>query len=89
MIRKYMVVEHFTGGGRDDVYQRLAEKGRMLPDGLFFIESWLAADGKRCFQLMETADPALFTGWMKNWQDLVTFEITQLGEKPVQPKKGE
>ncbi len=51
--------------------------GRMLPDGLRYIDSWVVDDGNldRCFQLMETDDPALFDEWLSNWRDLGDFEI--------------
>jgi hypothetical protein len=72
---RYMVVEKFREGARP-VYQRASEHGRMLPDGLHFIDSWVDADGlDRCFQLMETDDPTLFDQWMTQWADLVAFEI--------------
>jgi hypothetical protein len=67
---------------KSKVYERFDQKGRMLPEGLTYIDSWLEKDGDRCFQLMETEDPALFDRWMENWQDLVRFEIIALGEKP-------
>ncbi len=53
---RYLVVEHFTHGPRP-VYERAAERGRMLPDGLRFVDSWIVADDAmdRCFQLMESA----------------------------------
>jgi hypothetical protein len=54
----------------------------MLPDGLVYIDSWLEANGDRCFQLMETNDPALFERWMDCWKDLVRFEIVGLEDKP-------
>ena len=54
----------------------------MLPDGLFYIDSWLEKDGNRCFQLMETEDPGLFDLWTKNWKDLGSFEIIEIGDKP-------
>ena len=57
---RYMVIENFLGGVQDKVYERFAEKGRMLPAGLFFIESWLAKDGTCCYQVMETGDAGLF-----------------------------
>ena len=57
---KYMVVETFARGGKALVYERFRERGRMLPDGLRFIDSWLEKDGDRCFQLMETDSPKLF-----------------------------
>lgn len=81
-MKRYMVIEHFAPGARDKVYERFREKGRILPEGLVYIESWLEANGDRCFQVMETDQPALFDAWLKNWDDLVRFEIIELGEKP-------
>jgi hypothetical protein len=75
---KYMVIETFAPGKRDLVYERFREKGRMLPEGLFYINSWVEAKGDRCFQLMETANPELFRAWTSAWEDLVTFEIVPL-----------
>ena len=79
---RYMVIEHFKPGQLDAIYARFAEKGRMLPEGLHYLDSWLAADGLRCFQLMETADPALFDEWARAWADLADFEVVALREKP-------
>ena len=80
-MQRYMVIERFRDGP-DPVYARFAQSGRMLPDGLHYLDSWLSADGTRCFQLMETADPALFQPWFAAWEDLVEFELVPLGEKP-------
>ena len=79
---RYMVIEHFAPGAKAKVYERFREQGRMLPDGLVYIDSWLEKDGDRCFQLMETNDPSLFDRWMENWNDLVSIEVVELGEKP-------
>ena len=79
----YMVIETFIDGAADRVYRRFEEKGRMLPDGLFYVDSWLAHDGSRCFQLMQTESFGLFGQWTANWDDLVRFEIVELGSKPV------
>ena len=58
------------------IYERAAERGRMLPDGLVYIDSWIDATTlDRCFQLMETDDPALFDEWFANWSDLGTIEV--------------
>ncbi len=82
---RYMVIETFKPGCLDAIYQRLHTKGRGLPDGLHFIESWLSADGSRCFQIMETDDSANFDRWTPYWADMVEFEIVQLGDKPAMP----
>ena len=69
-----MVVERFSQGARP-VYERAAERGRMLPEGLRFVDSWVDEKLDRCFQLMETDDPALFETWTARWADLADFEI--------------
>jgi Protein of unknown function (DUF3303) len=77
-----MVIESFRAGCLNAVYERFHSKGRILPQGLHYIDSWLAIDGGRCFQLMETDDPSLFGVWKMSWQDLVEFEVVELGDKP-------
>ena len=81
-MRQYMVIESFLPGCKDKIYERFHQKGRMLPDGLVYVNSWLEKDGDRCFQLMETDDPSLFQEWLGHWKDLVAMEVVELGEKP-------
>ena len=81
-MKQYMVIERFRPGGKEKVYERFHQQGRMLPEGLIYLSSWLEKDGDRCFQLMETDDPALFQVWLDEWKDLVAMEIVELGEKP-------
>jgi uncharacterized protein DUF3303 len=81
-MKQYMVIENFAPGRKAEIYKRFHEKGRMLPDGLAYLNSWLEKDGDRCFQLMETNDPSLFKAWFENWKDLVTIEVIEIGEKP-------
>ena len=74
-----MVIETFFPGSKQKIYERFHTKGRMLPDGLMYLNSWLEQDGDRCFQLMETNAPALFQVWFENWKDLGTIEVIELG----------
>ena len=71
----FMVVERFREHGGAAVYRRFREKGRMLPDGLKYVDSWVEVNGNRCFQLMECNDVRLFEQWVARWNDLVDFEI--------------
>jgi len=71
----YMVVEHFRGEDAAPVYRRFREKGRMAPDGLQYVSSWVDERLERCWQLMDAGDPALLDEWMANWSDLVEFEV--------------
>ena len=78
----FMVIEKFRNGNARAVYSRIQERGRMLPDGLKYVDSWVEANLQRCFQLMECEDPRLFQVWVAGWQDLVDFEIV-----PIVPSK--
>ena len=71
---RYLVIERFRDGPAP-VYARVAERGRLVPAGLVFVESWVDESLDRCFQLMEADDPALFDEWTAAWEDLVEFEI--------------
>ena len=81
-MKQYMVIETFLPGCREKVYERFHQKGRMLPEGLAYVNSWLEKEGDRCFQLMETDEPSLFQVWLEEWKDLVAMEVVELGEKP-------
>jgi len=69
-----MVIESFHDSAAPEVYKRLRERGRMMPDGLKYLGSWIEPDYSRCFQMMEWDDPAVFEEWKSNWEDLVDFE---------------
>ena len=72
---QYMIVEHFRGGRPEAVYARFRERGRMAPEGLRYVSSWVTTDGARCFQVMECDDRALLDEWMAAWTDLVEVEV--------------
>jgi hypothetical protein len=71
----FMVIEHFKPAKAPEIYRRFRERGRMMPEGLVYVASWVDEGFERCFQVMETADPALFSEWTRNWNDLADFEI--------------
>ena len=74
---RYMVIEDFVRGARP-VYERAADRGRLLPPGLEYVDSWVDERLERCFQLMETDDPGLIDAWIAEWSDLVRFEVVPL-----------
>lgn len=80
---KYMVIESFKAGKKDQVYARYQEHGRMLPSGLQYLDSWLSADHTKCFQLMEATAPEVFPAWTAKWDDLVDFEIAEVIDSPT------
>jgi hypothetical protein len=69
----YMVIEQFKNAPA--IYRRFRQKGRMMPDGLHYVSSWIDHDLKVCYQLMQTDDFALFERWTRNWDDLMEFKI--------------
>ena len=71
----YMIVEHFRNGDPRPVYARFRERGRLAPDGLNYVSSWVTDDYTRCYQVMETDDPALLEQWLANWRDIVDFDV--------------
>ena len=70
-----MVVEHFKNKDAAPVYRRFRENGRMAPEGLVYLSSWVEERFERCYQLMETHDRRLLDEWLGNWSDLVDFEV--------------
>jgi hypothetical protein len=70
-----MVIERFKNRDAEAVYRRFRERGRMAPEGLSYIESWVESNFDRCFQLMECQDVRLLDQWATHWQDLVDFEF--------------
>jgi hypothetical protein len=71
----FMVIESFRNQDAKAVYRRFRDKGRMMPEGLTFVGSWVSADLARCFQLMEADDVTLLQRWVAEWSDLAEFEI--------------
>jgi hypothetical protein len=71
----FMVVEIFKNGDAAPVYERFRQRGRLAPEGLNYISSWVDDRMERCFQLMETDDRALLDEWLSRWEDIVDFDV--------------
>lgn len=71
----FMVIETFRPGRAPDVYRRFREQGRMAPEGVAYVTSWVDLEFHRCFQVMEAPNAPLLKQWTDNWDDLVDFEI--------------
>ncbi len=76
----FMVIERFRNRDALAVYRRFRERGRMMPEGLEYVASWVETNYDRCFQLMRCDDPRLFDEWAVNWRDLVDFEIVPVSD---------
>ena len=71
----YMIIERFKPGKIREVYSRFETSGRLMPEGLHYIGSWITSDLSACYQVMETTDFKNLEQWMDNWKDLVDFEV--------------
>ena len=71
----YIIIERFRDGDAVPVYRRFRNEGRLAPEGLRYVSSWVTDDFCRCFQVMECDDPKLLAQWTARWEDLVEFEV--------------
>ena len=71
----FMVIEHFRTGQVPEVYRRFRERGRLAPDDVKYVSSWVDLDFERCFQVMEAESEARLREWTRHWEDLVDFEV--------------
>ena len=71
----FMIIEHFRNGDPRPVYERFRQRGRLAPEGLRYIASWVTPDLTRCYQVMECEDRALLNRWLTAWEDIAEFEI--------------
>lgn len=71
----FMIIEHYRDKDPVPVYRRFNARGRMAPDGLRYVASWVTTDHATCYQIMEGDDPRLIDEWTANWTDLVDFEV--------------
>lgn len=74
-MKKFMVVEKFRPNCLEKNNELWNKKGRMLPEGLYYLNSWVNKEQSICFQLMETNKPELFDEWTDNWKEYTDFEI--------------
>lgn len=74
----YMIIERFKNGDPVPVYRQFRDKGRMAPDGLTYVMSWVTEDLSVCYQVMETDDPALLESWRAKWANVCDFEVVPI-----------
>lgn len=71
----YMVIEHFYPGKLKEIYQRLAEKGRLMPEGVNYVNSWIDEELNTCYQVMDCESREGLQQWMDNWEGFAAFEV--------------
>ena len=83
----FMVIERFKNRDAEPIYRRFREHGRMMPEGLKYVASWIEGNFDRCFQVMECEDPKLFEPWIAEWRDLMDFEIVPVSSSQEAAQK--
>ncbi len=71
----YLIIERFRNGDAVPVYRRFRDLGRLMPEGIEYITSWITADVSVCYQVMATENRELLDEWIANWSDIVDFEV--------------
>jgi len=71
----FMIIEHFRPGQAPAIYRRFRDRGRLMPESVRYVSSWIDFDFQRCFQVMEAEREQDLKAWTANWQDLMEFEI--------------
>ena len=71
----FMVTEHFKPGKAAEIYRRFRERGRMAPDDVKYVASWVDVEFKCCYQVMEADNESRLREWTTHWDDLTDFDI--------------
>ena len=74
----FMVIERFHPLKMKEIYKRVEERGRMLPDGVIYINSWVDEQISTCFQVMESDSENKIHQWISHWSDLIDFEVIRV-----------
>ncbi len=74
----YLIIETFKPGKVRAVYQRVEDRGRLMPEGLEYFDSWITSDLTKCYQIVRCEDRALIDEWIGRWDDLVEFEVVEV-----------
>jgi hypothetical protein len=70
-----MIIEMFHPHKVKELYKRFEEKGRQLPEGVHYINSWINEEVTTCYQVMESDTEEKINEWIKHWNDLADFKI--------------
>ena len=71
----YLIIERFYPEKVKALYQRFEAEGRLLPDGVQYLNSWIDEKIETCYQLMESDTQEKLLEWVSRWSEFATFDI--------------
>jgi len=71
----FMIIERFHPGTVKLLYERFAEKGRLMPEDVEYINSWIDKNVSTCYQVMQSDSIDKIQVWISCWDDLADFEV--------------
>ncbi len=74
-MKTYMIIERYKPNKTNEIYDRFAQYGRMIPDGVEYVDSWIEENMQKCYQLMKAESEEKLMEWIDQWKDLVDFEV--------------
>jgi hypothetical protein len=74
----FMIIERFREGKIKEIYKRFDEKGRLMPEGVHYVNSWIDEQVKVCYQVMESDSEEKIQEWINHWKDLTDFEVVRV-----------
>jgi len=74
-MKTYMIIEKFYPDKIKLLYQRFEEQGRLLPNGVHYVNSWIDENVETCYQVMESESKERLLEWISNWDDVATFDV--------------
>ncbi|MCP4441780.1 MAG: DUF3303 domain-containing protein [Aureispira sp.] len=74
-MKTYMIIEHFHQDKLKEIYDRFDKKGRLMPESVHYINSWIDEKVEVCYQVMEAESREKLLEWISNWEDVTDFEI--------------
>jgi hypothetical protein len=78
----FMIVERFKNGDPVAVYRRFRDRGRLAPETVKYVNSWVTPDLTMCYQVMDAPDRGSLDQWLDQWKDLVDFEVIPVITSP-------
>ena len=72
----FHVTYEFPIEQRQTAEARFVETGAQPPSGVTLVSRWHDVAGRRGFMVVESSDATAVASFIRDWTDLITFQIT-------------